>query len=229
MLKDFGGVLHHIFFCHGVINFMGGLEANLQEYKYWHVEHDRRTHTGDYVDKSAEYGKVSKINVRATMHVMSICIPFMRWTAHKTKQEGTITVLSASAGEYPWPGHTIFNVNMAALNMMVRCAALENGIFNIRVNAVAPGYVRNLNPKNARTNTDFDQCLDKNEPTQNNVILSNAADSTPLVQTFTHDDKKEYVRQIQEPEEVAAEMLWLGSYSANFINGQVTVMDSGIG
>jgi hypothetical protein len=29
MLKDFGGRLHHIFFCHGVINYMGGLEANL--------------------------------------------------------------------------------------------------------------------------------------------------------------------------------------------------------
>ena len=97
------------------------------------------------MDKSAEYGKVSKINVRSTMQVMSICIPFMRWTAYKYKSEVTITVLSASAGEHPWPGHTIFNMNMASLNMMVRCAALENGIFNVRVNAVAPGYVRNLN------------------------------------------------------------------------------------
>ena len=67
MLKDFNGVLHHIFLCHGVINFMGGLDAQLQEYKHWHVEHDRKYHTGAYVDRSDEYGKVSKINVRASM------------------------------------------------------------------------------------------------------------------------------------------------------------------
>ena len=84
-------------------------------------------------------------------------------------------MLSASAGEYPWPGHTIFNVYMASLNMMVRCAALENAIFNIRVNAVAPGYVRNMNEENARTNPDFDQSLDSSQPEQNNRILSWAA------------------------------------------------------
>jgi len=47
-------------------------------------------------------------------------MPFVRM------YNGTITVLSASAGETPWPGHTIFNTTMASLNMMVRCAALEN-------------------------------------------------------------------------------------------------------
>ena len=67
MLKDFGGVLHHIFFSHGVINFMGGLDAVLHEYKHWHEEYDKKTHTGAYVDRSDEYGKVSKVNVRATM------------------------------------------------------------------------------------------------------------------------------------------------------------------
>lgn len=159
MLADFGGVLHHIFFAHGVINFMGGLDAVLHEYKHWHEEYDRKKHTGAYTDRSDEYGKVSKINVRATMQIMSICMPFMRWAAQRYKQQGTVTVLSASAGEYPWPGHTIFNLNMASLNMMVRCSALENAGFNVRINAVAPGYVRNTNAENARTNLDFNECL----------------------------------------------------------------------
>ena len=39
---------------------------------------------------------------------------------------GSATVLSSSAGEKPWPGHGIYNSAMASLNMMVRCAALEN-------------------------------------------------------------------------------------------------------
>ena len=69
---------------------MGGLESNLQDYKKWHVEHkinvpmDHKINGqhGEYDDRSHEYGKVSKINVRATMQIMSICIPFMRFTAH---------------------------------------------------------------------------------------------------------------------------------------------------
>jgi len=62
---------------------------------------------------------------------------------------GSATVLSSSAGEKPWPGHTIYNSAMASLNMLVRVAALENAHHNVRVNAVAPGYVRS---ENARTN-----------------------------------------------------------------------------
>jgi NAD(P)-dependent dehydrogenase (short-subunit alcohol dehydrogenase family) len=119
---------------------------------------------GEYVDGSHEYGKVSKINVRATMQIMSICIPFLRFSAHMSKSQTSITVLSASAGEYPWPGHTIFNMNMASLNMLVRCTAVENAAFNIRVNAVAPGYVKNLNMDNARTNEYFDLSLNPDQP-----------------------------------------------------------------
>ena len=83
---------------------------------------------------------------------------------------------------------------MAALNMMVRCSALENAAFNIRINAVAPGYVRNTNNINARTNEIFRDSLDAYTPEQNNVILSDAAQATPLVQTFSHGDSKEYVK-----------------------------------
>jgi NAD(P)-dependent dehydrogenase (short-subunit alcohol dehydrogenase family) len=45
----------------------------------------------------------------------------------------------------------------------------------------------------------------------------------------SNSNKREYAKTLQEPEEVAAEMLWLGSYSASFINGQVIVMDGGVG
>ena len=44
-----------------------------------------------------------------------------------------------------------------------------------------------------------------------------------------HKTAKKYVQQIQEPEEVASEMLWLGSNSASFTNGEILVMDSGVG
>ena len=91
-------------------------------------------------------------------------------------------MLSASAGEYPWPGHTIFNMNMASLNMMVRCTALDNAPFDVRINAVAPGYVKNLDQDNARTKKDdakgyeyFDLSLNPDQPQENRKVLSEAA------------------------------------------------------
>jgi len=91
------GKLDCVFFCHGQINYMGGIDANIPD-----------------------WDRIQKINVRSTMHILSICMPFLRMT------QGSATVLSSSAGEKPWPGHTIYNTAMASLNMMVRCAALEN-------------------------------------------------------------------------------------------------------
>lgn len=97
MLRNLDGKVDCIFFCHGLINFMGGVDGNLPE---WDL--------------------IQKVNVRATMQILSICMPFLRMT------KGSATVLSSSAGEHPWAGHTIYNSAMASLNMMVRCAALEN-------------------------------------------------------------------------------------------------------
>lgn len=73
------------------------------------------------------------------MHILSVCMPFLR-----INPGGAVSVLSSSAGEKPWPGHAIYNSAMASLNMMVRCAALENAQFNVRINAVAPGFIRSF-------------------------------------------------------------------------------------
>ena len=131
MLRNFEGRLDAIFFCHGVINFMGGVDGNLPE---WDL--------------------IQKINVRSTMHILSICMPFLRIT------KGSATVLTSSAGEKPWPGHTIYNSAMSSLNMLVRCAALENTTYGVRVNAVAPGYVRS---ETARSNPEFHNALTRKQ------------------------------------------------------------------
>lgn len=129
MLRNLDGRVDCIFFCHGAINYLGGIDGNLPE-----------------------WDQIQKINVRSTMQILSTCLPFLRMT------QGTATVLSSSAGVNPWPGHTIYNSAMASLNMMVKCAALENAPYNVRINAVAPGYVRSLT---SRTNEQFANSLDK--------------------------------------------------------------------
>lgn len=148
------------------------------------------------------------------MQMLSICIPFLRMN------RGSATILSASAGEKPWPGHTIFNASMASLNMMVRCAALENAHYQVRINAVAPGYVKS----NARSNPEFSKALNLEE---NQTILSEAQVNTPLKSQSLVGPART-VNQIQEPIDVAQQMLWLASSNASFMNGEVVVLDGGI-
>ena len=131
MLKEANCIVDSIFFCHGSLNFLGGLTSTV-----------------------LEYDTINKINVRATMHFMSICMPYMRLDKYDLVKKlsvpfngpyhslKSITVLSSSAGEKPWPGHMIYNSVMASLNMLVKCAALENAPHGIRINAVAPGCIR---------------------------------------------------------------------------------------
>lgn len=156
MLRNFDGRIDCVFFCHGLINFMGGIDGNLPE-----------------------WDQIQKVNVRSTMQILSILMPFLRMT------KGTATVLSSTAGEKPWPGHSMYNSAMASLNMLVRCAALENAHHQVRVNAVAPGYVRS---ENARSNPDFNNAL---KIEQNEAIIGEAAMNTPLLgvvapQKFTY-------------------------------------------
>lgn len=197
MLRNFEGRLDAIFFCHGVINFMGGVDGNLPE---WDL--------------------IQKINVRSTMHILSISMPFLRLT------KGSATILSSSAGEKPWPGHTIYNTAMASLNMMVRCAALENACHGVRVNAVAPGYVRS---ETARSNPEFHNALTRK---QNQAIIAESSMNTPLLgyvpPKLAEEGEGIYIYQITEPEDVAAQLLWLGSNHTSFISGEVLIIDGGL-
>lgn len=70
MLRFFDGRVDCVIFCHGLINFMGGVDGNLPEYDL-----------------------LQKVNVTSTMQFVSVLMPFLRMT------QGTATVLSSSAGE----------------------------------------------------------------------------------------------------------------------------------
>jgi NAD(P)-dependent dehydrogenase (short-subunit alcohol dehydrogenase family) len=162
IIKLLSGKIDHIFFCHGIINFMGGLDSSDEE---WDLVHN--------------------INVRSTMQILSIALPFLR-----VENGGSVTVLSSSAGEKPWPGHTIYNSAMATLNMMVRCAALENAHLKVRINAVAPGYV--LNQCRLKFQRYLGNRFDNGNPNQFGITPLN----NPVVPgTLTPDMNINYLKQ----------------------------------
>lgn len=62
-------------------------------------------------------------------------------------------------------------------------------------------------------------------------IIGEAAVNTPLLallpsQNQTQGDQ--YIYQIQEPIDVAQQLLWLASRQASFMNGEVVILDGGV-
>lgn len=55
---------------------------------------------------------------------------------------GTITVVGSMGGERAVPNQVAYSTSKAALHHLVRCAGAEYARRGVRVNAVAPGYVR---------------------------------------------------------------------------------------
>jgi NAD(P)-dependent dehydrogenase (short-subunit alcohol dehydrogenase family) len=55
---------------------------------------------------------------------------------------GSITIVGSMGGDRAVPKQTAYSVSKAALHHLVRCAGAEYAPRGVRINAVAPGYVR---------------------------------------------------------------------------------------
>ena len=90
-----------------------------------------------------------------------------------------------------------YNTSKAALNMFTKCMAVELGKYNIRVNAVAPGY----------TNSELSHFIPQEAYAQ--II-----DQMPL-------------RRFGEPIEIGAAVVYLASPAAGQVPGHIQLVDGG--
>ncbi|WP_166212321.1 3-oxoacyl-ACP reductase FabG [Cognatiluteimonas telluris] len=112
--------------------------------------------------------------------------------------DGVVLQISSVAAHKGIAGQTNYSATKAALTALTRSLALELGRFNVRVNAIAPGYIA----------TDmFD-----NIPEAQRKSIRN---SVPL-------------RRIGTVEDVASLALFLLDPSASYITGQTFVVDGGL-
>jgi NAD(P)-dependent dehydrogenase (short-subunit alcohol dehydrogenase family) len=118
----------------------------------------------------------------------------------RDRTAGSIVLTGSWVGERPWPEVAAYSASKAALQMLARSIALEHAKDGIRCNLVAPGIV------NAG--------LAQAEVERNPEYAARAAKAIPL-------------GALQEPEDVAAVMLFLCSPAAANVTGSTYLVDGG--
>lgn len=117
----------------------------------------------------------------------------------KEKGGGKIINISSTAGFTP-DILPVYSISKAGVNMATKVMAKEWAIYNIRVNAIAPGITR----------TRFSEAIVNNQD-----ILNIAMSRTPLGRPA-------------EPEEIVGAAIYLASDESSYVTGQVFVIDGGM-
>jgi NAD(P)-dependent dehydrogenase (short-subunit alcohol dehydrogenase family) len=116
------------------------------------------------------------------------------------KKSGTVLNISSMASQYGLPGVMAYTASKSAIEGMTRAMAVELSPSGIRVNCIAPGFIKSSMSSNA---------LD-NDPDRLRKVISR----TPMGRLGT-------------PEEVAEAAFFLVSEAASFITGVVLPVDGG--
>ena len=148
---------------------------------------------GEVTDE--DYQKIILTNQTSTFSLTREVAGFM-----KEQGNGAILNISSMASQYGLPFVIAYTASKSAIEGMTRAMAVELAPFGIRVNCIAPGFIK--------TNMSS-VALDK-DPERKKKVLSR----TPL-------------GRLGKPEEVADAAFFLVSEKASFITGVVLPVDGG--
>ncbi len=123
---------------------------------------------------------------------------------------GSIINVSSAGGDMPAPTLSIYAMTKAAVAHLTRCAAVELGPANIRVNAIAPGFTDTPMVQSRWTRPDGS--IDEAE---RESYTSLRAAQSPL-------------HLIATPEDQTWAMLYLASDASRFVTGQVLRPNGGV-
>ncbi|MEJ8756531.1 SDR family oxidoreductase [Pontibacter sp. H259] len=143
---------------------------------------------------SEEYDFIMNTNLRSAFELNRAFYPLL-----SKSTQGNIVHVTSVAGLTHVRTGSVYGMTKAALTQLTRNLAAEWAPDNIRVNAVAPWYIR----------TPLAETVLQNEEFYNNVI-----NRTPA-------------RKVGEPEDVAAAIAFLCMPAAAYITGQTIAVDGG--
>ena len=143
----------------------------------------------------ADFDYVLDLNVKSTFFISQ------RVGRHMIgRKRGAIVNMGSQAGAVALPGEAIYCLSKAAVAHMTKCFAVEWGTHNVRVNCVAPTFIRTDGTAAALSSPTF----------KAEVIERIAA-----------------LHRIGEPREVSGAVVFLASDAASLITGQTLLVDGG--
>ncbi len=169
--------------------------------RFGHVNHLICNAGIDIIKPAVEYSvdewdRILAVNLRGAF--LPAQAAARRWIADG--QPGSITMTSSIAGSVGVPALAPYAASKGGVNQLVRTLAAEWASHNIRVNAVAPGYVDNI---------------------MAGVDVHNDPRSDQRISTFTPLGRRATVA------EIAAPYLFLATPAASYVTGSVLCVDGG--
>lgn len=149
--------------------------------------------------EGADWDDVMEINVRAAFELVRALEPALRTAAGGTGGDASVVNVSSVMGLVACKTIISYLAAKGALNHLTRGLALELGAAGVRVNAVAPGYIR----------TDM---FETSHPPERQVLLG----------------RSHALERVGTPEEVAGVVSFLCSRDAAFVSGTVISVDGGL-
>ena len=144
-----------------------------------------------------EWDRMMALNLRAPLFLTQAVLPWMRQRGGSIINIGSIEGLAAN------PGHAAYAATKAGIHGMTRAMAVDLGSRNIRVNAIAPGWIASelsenyleaqMNPAAARRD------LDRLHP----------------------------VGRVGQPDDVGHLAVFLAGERSTFMTGEILVLDGG--
>jgi len=116
------------------------------------------------------------------------------------QKRGCIVNMSSQAGFVALPTESVYCMTKAAIAHLTKCLAIEWGKYNIRVNAVAPTFIRTPGTESA---------------------LADPAFRTQVIERIAA------LHRIGEPMDVAGAVVFLASPAASLITGHTLLIDGG--
>ena len=114
------------------------------------------------------------------------------------KKHGNIVGISSLYGDFSRKGRLAYSAAKHALNGMIQTLALELGPYNVKVNAVAPGFV--------------------------DTQMTRKNNSAETIENFK---RKIPLARLANPSDIANVVYFLCSPQNNYINGQCIIVDGG--
>ena len=140
------------------------------------------------------YDRVMDVNLGSVVRLCTRVVP-----ALKERGGGTIILMSSLAGVRGNKRLGPYALSKAGLAQLARNLAVELGLFNIRANAIAPGFIRTELAKHLLADAAF---------------MARRMQLTPL-------------RRVGEPHEIAGVAVFLASEGGAFMTGQTVLVDGG--